>query len=424
MADKICFEINDPAIFRRKMLNWANRFSIFCYLDGNGYPADRSFPVLLAAGAKRSVSLKAGNAFEVLKEFHQVHPSWIFGHLGYSMMKETEGVDCRHSAFPDFGDGFFFEPEILLSLEGNSLGIYSSLPADELYNEILATAEAVESFASVSIRHFMSRDAYLLAVRSIQEHIRLGDCYELNYCQAFDAEDVRIDPVAVFLRLMEVSPNPFAALYRLHDNYCICASPERFIKKSGNQVISQPMKGTAPRHHDREEDARNLAMLRDSNKELSENVMIVDLVRNDLSKCCKAGSVEVEELFGLYSFPLVHQMISTVKGVLAEGVHWSEMIKNSFPMGSMTGAPKKRVLELIAAHEKTGRGLFSGSIGYVDPSGDLDMNVVIRSIFYDSHSGKLRFLTGGGITFYSDPEKEYEESMLKAAAMIRVLENS
>ena len=159
-----------------------------------------------------------------------------------------------------------------------------------------------------------------------------------------------------------------------------------------------------------------------SSKEKSENVMVVDLVRNDLSRICKAGSVKVDELFGLYSFPHVHQMISTISGDLADGLNWIDCIKASFPMGSMTGAPKKRVMELIEQYEQTKRGLFSGAIGYVKPGGDFDFNVVIRSILYNEADRYLSFQTGGGITYNSDAEKEYEESLLKAEAMMKVLE--
>jgi para-aminobenzoate synthetase component 1 len=149
--------------------------------------------------------------------------------------------------------------------------------------------------------------------------------------------------------------------------------------------------------------------------------MIVDLVRNDLSKICSAASVKVEELFGIYSFPQVHQMISTVSGQLRSDIHFIEAIKATFPMGSMTGAPKKRVMELIEQYEQTRRGIFSGAVGYITPEGDFDFNVVIRSIMYNAASKYLSFQAGSAITFYSDPEKEYEECLLKAAAIKKVL---
>jgi para-aminobenzoate synthetase component I len=231
-----------------------------------------------------------------------------------------------------------------------------------------------------------------------------------------------IDPVAVYKKLSKVSPSPFSALYKLHDKWLICASPERFLKKQGNNILSQPIKGTAKRiTGNGQEDERNRQQLLHSAKDRSENVMVVDLVRNDLARVCKEGTVKVDELYGIYSFPQVHQMISTVSGELKENISFTEIINATFPMGSMTGAPKKRVMELIEQYEKTKRGIFSGAVGYISPKDDFDFNVVIRSIMYNATSKYLSFQTGSGIIFYSDPEKEWEECMLKAEAIRKVL---
>ena len=219
-----------------------------------------------------------------------------------------------------------------------------------------------------------------------------------------------------------MSPTPFACFYKLEDQYLLCASPERYLQKKGNTLISQPIKGTIKRDLLNEEaDKQLIARLQQSEKDRSENVMVVDLVRNDLSRVCKEGTVEVEELFGVYSFPQVHQMISTIKGELKEGINLADVLKASFPMGSMTGAPKRRVLELIEQFERTKRGLYSGAVGYIDPEGNYDFNVVIRSLFYNATTRYLNYQVGGGITFYSDAEKEYEECLLKASAIQQVL---
>ncbi|MBL7747847.1 MAG: chorismate-binding protein, partial [Chitinophagaceae bacterium] len=159
-----------------------------------------------------------------------------------------------------------------------------------------------------------------------------------------------------------------------------------------------------------------------SAKDRSENVMVVDLVRNDLAKICTEGTVKVDELYGIYSFPQVHQMISTVSGELKQGISFADIIKATFPMGSMTGAPKKRVMELIEQYEQTRRGIFSGAVGYIAPNGDFDFNVVIRSIMYNAATRYLSYQAGSGITFYSDPEMEWEECLMKAAAIRKVLE--
>jgi para-aminobenzoate synthetase component 1 len=220
---------------------------------------------------------------------------------------------------------------------------------------------------------------------------------------------------------MRLSAAPFSALYKLHDKYLICASPERFLAKRENQLIAQPIKGTAARSADAAEDDRLKTMLQNSAKEQAENVMVVDLMRNDLSKVCDSGSVHVDELFGLYSFPQVYQLISTISGTVKNDLSFLEIIQAMFPMGSMTGAPKQRVLELIEQYEPTARGIFSGSLGYLSPDGDFDLNVVIRSIMYNDTARYLSYQAGSGLTFYSDAETEWEECLLKAAAIKKVL---
>ncbi len=230
-----------------------------------------------------------------------------------------------------------------------------------------------------------------------------------------------IDPVSIYQNLIQLSPSPFSVLYKLNNKYLICASPERFLQKKGNRLLSQPMKGTAKRAlHDEAKDKNLKKELQISPKEQAENVMVVDLVRNDLSKICREGTVIVNELFGIYSYPQVHQMVSTVTGEMQENISFSQIVEAMFPMGSMTGAPKKRVMELIDEYENSKRGIFSGAVGYLHQN-DFDFNVVIRSIMYNSTNQYLSYLVGSGITFYSDPEKEWEECLLKGAAIKKVL---
>ena len=201
----------------------------------------------------------------------------------------------------------------------------------------------------------------------------------------------------------------------------MCASPERFLKKIKNTILSQPIKGTSKRGNNIKEDEEEKKALQLNEKERSENTMIVDLVRNDLSKICTEGSVMVKEYLKIYSFPQVHQMISTISGNLRENISFSEILSATFPMGSMTGAPKKRVMELIEQYEKTKRGLFSGTVGYINPGGDFDFNVVIRSILYNEENNYLSIQAGSAITFKSDPHKEYEECNIKIEAMRQAL---
>ncbi|HTQ28427.1 MAG TPA: chorismate-binding protein, partial [Puia sp.] len=215
---------------------------------------------------------------------------------------------------------------------------------------------------------------------------------------------------------------PFGGYYKLGDVQLLCASPERYLSRRGRRLLSQPIKGTWARdlQNSRQDELYKSALFNNA-KERAENVMIVDLVRNDLSRVCVAGSVKVEELFGIYTFPQVHQMISAVVGEPETGRTWVDMVRSGFPMGSMTGAPKRRVLQLIETYERNRRGLFSGAIGYVTPERDFDFNVVIRSILYNANLHQLSFSVGSGITFYSQAGQEYEECMLKAAAIKKVL---
>lgn len=420
------FSISSREIYKTKMLNWANQFNIFCLLDNNQYnPEDAAFECLLAAGCTRSFVPNSLDTFSELKQFHQQAPSWLFGHLGYALNAETEAVATTKPSLIDFGKAFFFEPEILIRLSANQLQIESCIqdPAIiwaqlEACTELSTTATATP----VNAVALMDKEAYIDAVTALKQHIQRGDCYEVNFCQYFLAQHTSVDPIYLFTALSKLSPNPFNALYKLNQQFCICASPERYLKKTGQTLLSQPIKGTIQRNlNDMEEDEANKQLLLNSTKERSENVMVVDLVRNDLSRVCEEGSVVVDELFGIYSFPQVHQMISTVKGTLRSDLHFTDAFNATFPMGSMTGAPKKRVMELIDTYETHARGLFSGAIGYITPDEDVDFNVVIRSIFYDATQQQVSFAAGGGITFYSDPEKEYEESLLKAQAIVKVL---
>lgn len=268
-----------------------------------------------------------------------------------------------------------------------------------------------------------TREEYIAAVRSLLKHIQQGDVYEVNFCIEFYAEQVSIDPYRVFASLNTITQAPFSGFVRKKELFMMCGSPERFLKKSGRHVFSQPIKGTIRRGKNADEDEQLKAQLRNDPKEQSENVMIVDLVRNDLSRIAEPGSVRVDELFGIYSFPTVHQMISTVSCNIPEGLLPHEILLPAFPMGSMTGAPKIRAMELIDEYEKSSRGWYSGSFGYINSLGDFDMNVVIRSLFYDRKNAYLSFSVGSAITALSDPEKEYDECLLKAEALLKAIGN-
>ncbi len=405
------------------MLNWANQFGIFCFLDNHSYQIEpHSEECILAAGIKRDLSCNAGNALEKLQQFINDKPSWLFGHLGYDLKNEIEDLSSNHPDYIEFPDLYFFEPEIIIRLSEHEIIIEAEDPSKIFISICNTEIHELGSSGKVEIKKRIEKEEYCSIINKLKQHILRGDCYELNFCQEFYAEDAKINPLEVYKKLSALSPNPFSALYKLNDKWLICASPERYIKKQGNHILSQPIKGTSKRNlQNKADDEKQKEELYKSKKDRSENVMVVDLVRNDLAKVCKDGTVQVDELYGIYSFPQVHQMISTVSGELKQDISFSEIIRATFPMGSMTGAPKKRVMELIEQYEKTKRGIFSGAVGYINPNGDFDFNVVIRSIMYNAATNYLSFSAGSGITFYSDAEKEWEECEMKAGAMKEVV---
>ncbi len=407
------------------MLSWANQFSIFCFLDNNNYNCEHGvFECLLAVSSKKSFQASAGNVFSDLKQFANKHKNeYLFGHFSYDVKNEIETLTSSNPDGIAFADCSFFVPETIVNLSKNECTISSCFDCTDLFNQIDSTNfSPLATINNTLIKSRFTKDEYIATIKKLQEHIHKGDCYEINFCQEFFSENTIIEPLEVYKKLTVISPNPFSAFYKWNDTYCLCASPERYLKKETSKLISQPIKGTAKRNLiDAIADEESKNYLQQSQKEKSENVMVVDLVRNDLSKVCEEGTVKVDELFGIYSFPQVHQMISTISGKVNPELDFTDIIKATFPMGSMTGAPKKRVMELIEQYEKTKRGLFSGAIGYVTPNGNFDFNVIIRSIFYNATSGYLSYQTGGGITIYSNAEKEYEECLLKAEAILQAI---
>jgi len=419
------FSIQHIDVLKQQILNWANRFNICSFLDNHQYPS--RYPgveCLVAAGAVQVFS-PTENILSQLSSFCQQQDDWFFGHINYDIKNAIEPLHSSHPDHIGFPDIFFFQPEVVLQLSGNELVISSLTKEPKIIFEEIANSPSTIDHGqwTVSIKPRITKEEYIHTIEHLLKHIRRGDCYELNFCQEFYATQVMIDPVSVYKQLTAISPNPFSCFYKLYDKHLLCASPERYLQKKGSQLISQPIKGTFKRNPDNAEADEQLKLqLQQSEKDRSENVMVVDLVRNDLSRVCKEGTVKVNELFGVYSFPQVHQMISTITGELKDGIGLAEILKATFPMGSMTGAPKRKVMELIEQYEKTKRGIYSGAVGYISPEKDFDFNVVIRSILYNANTKYLNYLVGGGITFYSDPEKEYEECLLKAEAIKKVLQ--
>lgn len=275
--------------------------------------------------------------------------------------------------------------------------------------------------AKLLLKNKTSREDYIQKVKALKDHIQRGNIYEINYCIQFFGDSCTIDPLHVFKTLHQLAKAPYAKLFKYGDEFIISASPELFLKKEGERVLTKPIKGTIRRGKTEEEDLLLKNELHTNLKERTENVMAVDVARNDLSMFARKGSVEVNKLYNIETFETVHQMVSTVSCEAKPGTDFETMIASAFPMASMTGAPKLRAMQLIDAFEDFERRAYSGAMGLIDEKGDFDLSVIIRSIFYNQKTKALRISVGGAITYLSDPEKEYEECLLKAQALFRVL---
>jgi len=420
--------IANPKLFKEQLLSWAQQFREVVFLDSNSYPQQYSnFDCILAVDAFTSLQTDYYNAFEDLKQYKQNTKDWLFGYLSYDLKNDIEKLQSNNFDGLHFPDLFFFQPKKIFTIKGNELEIqYLMLCDDEVeedFEEIVQSPKSkVESVEPLDIKQRIPKDLYVQKVSKMLEHIHIGDMYEGNFCMEFYAENAIINPLEKFQKLNEISQPPFSVFFKNCKNYLLSASPERYLKKEGDKIISQPIKGTSKRFADPIEDEKSKNILVSDAKERAENIMITDLVRNDLSHTAQKGSVVVEELCGIYSFLQVHQMISTITSKLDPQYSAVDVLKTTFPMGSMTGAPKISVMEIVENLEETKRGLYSGAVGYFTPEGDFDFNVVIRSILYNQENKYVSFSVGSAITSQSIPEKEYEECLLKAKAMHEVLQ--
>ena len=421
--------LKDIHSFKQKLLQWSKHFNDVVWLDSNDYDQKYAeFSAVLAVGAHKRIKMGHKGAFDALKMFQTQTSDWLFGYLSYDLKNDIEDMESNNFDGLHFPELYIFQPKKLFKIKGNRLTIsYLENYSDTMETDI----DTIQNISTNDHKHQnntriklrIHKDAYFMKVGQMLHHIHRGDIYEANFCQEFYAEDTLIDPLETYRNLNDISRPPFATFLRVDDHYLLSASPERYIKKTGNTIISQPIKGTAKRSADPAEDEKLKKQLSEDQKERSENVMIVDLVRNDLSRTAVKGSVEVKELCKVYTFEQVHQMISTVTSRIDDGVHPVDVIRTTFPMGSMTGAPKISAMKIIESLEETKRGLYSGAVGYFMPNGDFDFNVVIRSILYNADQNYVSYSVGGAITAESDPLREYEECLVKAKAMREVLEN-
>ncbi|TJY33923.1 anthranilate synthase component I family protein [Pontimicrobium aquaticum] len=421
--------IKDISSFKEKLLLWSQQFDDVVWLDSNNHHnISTEYDAVLAVDAMTSIQSDYHDAFDKLHEYQNKTNDWIFGYLSYDLKNDIEQLESNNFDGLGFPELYFFQPKKLFLIKGNRLNVlYLNMVADEFEEDLkLINAEDIEFKYlrnDVKIHLRMHKDEYFNKVNDVLSHIHHGNIYEANFCQEFYAENTLINPIETYKKLNNISRPPFATFLKVYDKFLLSASPERYIKKKHDYIVSQPIKGTSKRAEDVKEDTLLIEQLANDEKERSENIMIVDLVRNDLSKTAVKGSVQVEELCKVYTFNQVHQMISTISSKLREGIAPVEVLKTTFPMGSMTGAPKISAMKIIEELEETKRGLYSGALGYFTPEGDFDFNVIIRSILYNATRQYVSYSVGGAITAKSDPLKEYEECLVKAKAMREVLEN-
>lgn len=397
---------------------WCVEFPYACIFDSNQ---------INSACQYDSYEFIAGVANENTKTYTQLESidlenNWKLGYVTYEFNHRLHGIDEIKTSPTGFNGCFLFKPQIQILLKKNENRIEIIGGNAETIDSILNFKPIKQLKAIPEINAKTSKEKYLADIQKIKDQIREGDFYELNYCIEFCAENIEISPAHVFHNLKLISPTPFSSFIKQNQKYLLCASPERFLKREGSQLIAQPIKGTAKRSKIEEEDELLKKNLLESEKERAENIMIVDLMRNDLAQCSKVGSVQVEELLGIYSFATVHQMISTITSEVKPDINLADIFNKTFPMGSMTGAPKREVIHNINSYEPGARGIFSGCVGYISPNSNFDFNVVIRSIVYNDLNKYLSFHVGSAITFDADPEAEYEECMLKSRTMFKSLD--
>jgi para-aminobenzoate synthetase component 1 len=436
MRGTISIPIKKVARFADQLCRWSRNERYALVLRSNSdmltcdaYSPFSRYEVLAAFGAD-SLIVPSKNYFDELRDA-TAQNDWLFGYLGYDLKNEVEKLSSNNSDGLHFPEMIFFMPSIVFAVQDGILNIhyskdkYNRQTAGCLFDAIMdEPAIAAQNDKDIITQARFTKDEYIDTVNRVLAHIHRGDIYEMNLCQEFYAQTCRINPYETYLRLNQLSPTPFSAFGKFHDKFLLCASPERYLQKQGNRIVSQPIKGTCPRGNNPQDDKQLADKLKNDPKERAENIMIVDLVRNDLSRVAQRGSVTVDELCGVYPFPQVHQLISTVSCNLNANSDIVDLLKATFPMGSMTGAPKVSAMQIAEELERTKRGLYSGTMGYIDSQGNADFNVVIRSLLYNKTKRYLSYSVGGAITSKSNPVQEYSECLLKAMAIEKVLTTS
>ena len=394
-----------------------------CYFNSNDGSG------ILGFGAVEFIRIQDIPSIEKLQVFIDLHQSkYIFGSLNYDLKNEifdlkSDNIDLIH--FPSI---LFWVPKYVVKIENEN---FEFVQGEKNEESLMFFNYFIEEETDLNFHHYnknlsprTSKEVYLSNIQKIKSYLQRGDIYEVNYCQEYYAENIEIPyELDLYFKLNQITKAPFSSFFKFDEFTVFCNSPERFIQSKDGKLVTQPIKGTAARNDDKEIDESNKLNLQNNPKERSENIMIVDLVRNDLSKIAEKNSVHVDELCEIYSFPTVHQMISTISCVPKEGTSFTDILRATFPMGSMTGAPKISAMRIIDELEDFNRGLYSGSIGYIAPNGEFDFNVVIRSLIYNAKEKYLSCSVGSAITILSDEEKEFEECQIKVDKLLSALRN-
>lgn len=379
---------------------------------------------VLAWGVEDELLLNEKFSFKEFELFREkTRKQYAFGFLSYDIKNSIEEkLSSNNEDYVEFPSTYFFLPEHIIFVTNGRLIYYGELDSKSLLELINKKVKlASPALPQVNLIELTTKEDYIKKIHAVKNKIQRGDIYEMNYCVSFNAKIDEFDSLLRFNRLQQETEAPFSALMKLEFGSILSASPERFAKKKNNELLSQPIKGTAPRNVDSSIDFDLKNALREDPKERSENIMIVDLVRNDLSKLAAKDSVVVEQLCDVHSFKTVHQLVSTITCRLKDDVSDSRILHSLFPMGSMTGAPKVSAMQIAEELENFKRGVYSGALGFFQPNQNFDFNVVIRSILFNNKIRMVSASVGGAITSKSNPEKEYQECLIKLDALQKSL---
>jgi para-aminobenzoate synthetase component 1 len=403
--------------FKKLAYHFTSNYNYNCILDSCKLKTgvyEGKYEFLAAFGAEKIVQ----NPEELEK--YKNENNWFFGVVGYDLKNKFEELSSLNSEIIHTPELLFFVPKIIIGIdrEENVTLIKGALPPNFWHESEQKHPHRINPEEVPIIK-----EDYLKKINAIHELIREGEVYELNYCVPHKFTYEEFSPINFQIALINKSPVPMAAYFSADSLHLCGASMERYLTKKEDKILSQPIKGTIKKGENIEEDHALIASLLNSEKDRAENVMIVDLVRNDLNKICQTSSVKVSELCEIYSYLQVHQMISTVEGKLKPNTSFTDILSATFPMGSMTGAPKIAAMKHIDELESFKRGWYSGTVGYIQPNGDFDFNVVIRSLLCDEDKKILNYCAGGAITIDSNPENEWEEIQVKTKAITEVLNN-